>query len=211
MRKENMKEYRNENRLSPAELQQYAILAGDGDQEATQIVLESLYPVLRKYARERGGSEYAEDYYQEGLVLAVKILRRKDIRKMKNFAGYFKAAYLHHLDLLEKDRRLRENSCLSFETEIADEYPLFSEFGEGSEEGLSDALSEELLDERLFEKLIRCLGNLNLSRLDSAILLTRILRCDVRRSADFLNMTTATYYYHLRQIKARFKEELSAV
>lgn len=196
-----------ENQLSASELQACAVLAGDGDQDATQIVLESLYPLMRKYARERGGSEYAEDYFQEGMVLAVKILRRKDIRKMKNFAGYFKTAYLHHLDLLEKDRRMRENSCLSFETEIADEYSLIFEF----EEDLSDELSEELLDERLFKKLIRCLENLNLSRLDAAVLITRMLRCDVKRSADFLNMTTATYYYHLRQIKARFKEELAAV
>lgn len=207
MREEYVKEKMKENKLSAAELQAYAVRAGEGDLDATQIVLESLYPVLRKYARERGGSEYAEDYYQEGMVLAVKIVRQRNIRKMKNFAGYFKTAYLHLLDQLEKERRIRENSCLSFETEIADEYPLFSEF----EEGFSDALSEEMLDDRLFEKLIRCLEQLKLSRLDSAILITRILRRDAKRSADFLNMTTATYYYHLRQIKARFKEELAAV
>lgn len=181
-------------RQAAAELQRNAVRAAAGDKEAMNKVLESLYPVIRKYARTRGGIQYAEDYFQEGRILAFELIKEKDPKKLLNFAGYFKVAFVHRLDELEMMRRTQENHCQSFETETDEDTPTFSVLWDEDVEAEMAAMMEDDDEEE---------DSLYQPEQSST---TRYMTEGTGESSGFLHLQDPMYYYHLRRDRVRGKD-----
>ena len=134
-----------------ARINDLAVAAAYGGREAASQLIESLRPLMLKYARSFSLCGDPEDVCQDMAVYLLEFVRKTDVCKIKNFAGYFKMSMLKEFTKRverEKERLALVEEIIASETEqispsAEHESALFDGVTEGRITGVTNRFDNE--------------------------------------------------------------------
>lgn len=180
-----------------ARINDLAVAAAYGGREAASQLIESLRPLMLKYARSFSLCGDPEDVCQDMAVYLLEFVRKTDVCKIKNFAGYFKMSMLK--EFTKRVEREKERLALVEEI-IASETEQISPSAE-HESALFDGVTEG--------RILNCLHmHEDLTHTDRDLLFLKSCGHSPAKCSEILSLNLNTVYYRLRRLAEVAREML---